>query len=499
MHNRAQSTSDRDRTPVQREVIAKFYVPSFVSSSRSKGMVTESSDRAQAHQVRQEEAQAAAEQRRADSKPPPIDASPEVIARWMCHPQAMKPRLILGVVHLSESNTVSLRSIRGRRMILSREPEIDKSAMASVRIAYFITAIEVVLTPSYYANFLHENAILTAFPIPVPSQYPRDPRNLTMDNMARFFTSQGLAVEDIHDAALFAYVWLRDIKAVNVDLVNLVFQLRYRLYPLLMKHGIPAGVDEDLMNVDGMITHRPSAPTAGEFLERINIFPHNTAVVMIPVASTSQTHQAVSMEDTMDTSDPSTTNVIPNDSSMDTGQTEDREREGGDRDPFTLLASRLRKMLLAQRQITVWDPLATGAATGVNGAEEKKIFQVVLVDKDVRFPPRKASLVGNDGDSSMSMSMSNVFPSSSSGLSTSSSSSSHTSSHSMSSFPSSSSHQTPLLPLTTSLSTTHLHSSLSPLTRTSPVYLDGLIAPIWIRKHTMSVPAVFVLFVRVRP
>ncbi|KAJ3753042.1 hypothetical protein EV360DRAFT_88154 [Lentinula raphanica] len=97
----------------------------------------------------------------------------------------------------------------------------------------------------------------------------------------------------------------------------------------------------------------------------------------------------------------------------------------------------------------------------------------------------------------MSTSMSNVFPSSSSGLSTSSSSSSHTSSHSISSFPSSSSssHQLPLLsPLTTSLSSTP-HSPLSPLTRTSPVYPDGLpIAPIWIRKHTMLVPAVFVLF-----
>ncbi|KAJ3768402.1 hypothetical protein FB446DRAFT_707050 [Lentinula raphanica] len=174
-----------------------------------------------------------------------------------------------------------------------------------------------------------------------------------------------------------------------------------------------------------------------------------------------------------------------------------QQRGERERDPFALLASRLREMLLGQRRITVWDPPATGAATGVNGAEEKKIFQVVLVDKDVRFPPRKASLVGNDGDSSMSTSMSSVFPSSSSGLSTSFSSSSHTSSHSMSSFPSSSSsHQLPLLsPLTTSLCSTP-HSPLSPLTRTSPVYPDGLIAPIWIRKHTMLVPAVFVLFVR---
>jgi hypothetical protein len=40
------------------------------------------------------------------------------------------------------------------------------------------------------------------------------------------------------------------------------------------------------------------------------------------------------------------------------------------------------------------------------------------------------------------------------------------------------------------------HSPLSPLTPSSPLYPDGLIAPIWIRKHTELVPSVFVLFLR---
>lgn len=40
------------------------------------------------------------------------------------------------------------------------------------------------------------------------------------------------------------------------------------------------------------------------------------------------------------------------------------------------------------------------------------------------------------------------------------------------------------------------HSPLSPLTPSSPLYPDGLIAPIWIRKHTTLVPSVFVLFMR---
>ncbi len=40
------------------------------------------------------------------------------------------------------------------------------------------------------------------------------------------------------------------------------------------------------------------------------------------------------------------------------------------------------------------------------------------------------------------------------------------------------------------------HSPLSPLTRTSPLFPDGLIAPVWVRKHAELVPSVFVLFLR---
>lgn len=41
------------------------------------------------------------------------------------------------------------------------------------------------------------------------------------------------------------------------------------------------------------------------------------------------------------------------------------------------------------------------------------------------------------------------------------------------------------------------HSPLSPLTPTSPLYPDGIIAPIWIRKHTTLLPSVFVVFMRI--
>ena len=41
------------------------------------------------------------------------------------------------------------------------------------------------------------------------------------------------------------------------------------------------------------------------------------------------------------------------------------------------------------------------------------------------------------------------------------------------------------------------HSPLSPLTPTSPLYPDGLIGTICVRKHTTLIPSVFVVFLRI--
>lgn len=97
---------------------------------------------------------------------------------------------------------------------------------------------------------------------------------------------------------------------------------------------------------------------------------------------------------------------------------------------FNLLSSRLREALQIQRKVAIWQP------------EKPQSFQVILVDKDVRFPPRKL-----------------VPP------------------------------EDPQFQVA--------HSPLSPLTPSSPLYPDGLIAPIWIRKHTTLVPSVFVMFMRI--
>lgn len=98
-------------------------------------------------------------------------------------------------------------------------------------------------------------------------------------------------------------------------------------------------------------------------------------------------------------------------------------------DPFVLLVSRLRDVLHSQLRPSIWAP------------DRNKSFQMVLVEKNVRFPPRR--LVSPEDPAYASA-----------------------------------------------------HSPLSPLTPSSPLYPDGLIAPIWIRKHTAFLPSVFVLFLR---
>lgn len=97
---------------------------------------------------------------------------------------------------------------------------------------------------------------------------------------------------------------------------------------------------------------------------------------------------------------------------------------------FAQLVTRLREALQNQRKVAIWQ------------SEKSKTFQIIIVDKEVRFPPRKL-LSPDDPQYSAA------------------------------------------------------HSPLSPLTPTSPLHPDGLIAPIWIRKHTTLVPSVFVLFLRI--
>lgn len=97
-----------------------------------------------------------------------------------------------------------------------------------------------------------------------------------------------------------------------------------------------------------------------------------------------------------------------------------------------LLASLKQSLTHKSHSFPVWDPLRGSSSQ----------FHAVVVDKHTRFPPRKAKATSpND-------------------------------------------------------TTPGLHSPISPLTPNSPLHPDGMMAPIWIRKHREMIPCVFVLVLK---
>ena len=116
------------------------------------------------------------------------------------------------------------------------------------------------------------------------------------------------------------------------------------------------------------------------------------------------------------------------------------EDDNNDAALFATLRSNLRKVFLAKRAFSVWDPSRGTSAE----------FHVAAVDKAARFPPRKAKLPRDPAASGSTTAPVAYGP----------------------------------------------HSPISPLTPGSPLYPDGIIAPIWVKKHREMVPCVFVLVLK---
>ncbi|KAJ3717170.1 hypothetical protein C8R42DRAFT_724801 [Lentinula raphanica] len=161
---------EASRSPAQNSIISQFYIPGFVAEQRSI-----QTSRVEAHHARQAAEHAAAVQRKAEAKPPPITANDDIIVRWLCHQSPEKSRGLLGVFKRQADNAVSLRSIRGRRLMYTRDASYESSAVAIIRYAFVLTAIEVIITPSYYRDYITNNGVIIQFPRPAVTGYPSDP------------------------------------------------------------------------------------------------------------------------------------------------------------------------------------------------------------------------------------------------------------------------------------------------------------------------------------
>ncbi|KAJ3971178.1 hypothetical protein EV361DRAFT_912408 [Lentinula raphanica] len=120
---RALALPESERSAVHQSVITQFYTPGFVSEyynhqpsviDSTRTRPDEHRSRQEAHCARQEAEHAAAVQRKADIKPPSLNAPDDTIVRWLCQSTIEKPRKIAGILTRASDNHVSLRSIRGR-------------------------------------------------------------------------------------------------------------------------------------------------------------------------------------------------------------------------------------------------------------------------------------------------------------------------------------------------------------------------------------------------
>jgi hypothetical protein len=161
---------------------------------------------------------------------------------WAAHlvsPRGAKMKLV--GVHKRSDGAFNMRSIRGRILITSRRPDIPNGAIPLHAARYMILAAEVVARPGYYRSLVESGQITVSSVVSPPTPLP-EYMNITTVDVAREFASQGLTIEDVEDAALFAATWIGEYHPQNEDIVIAMRMLRLSLPPLLR---VPPGRNED--------------------------------------------------------------------------------------------------------------------------------------------------------------------------------------------------------------------------------------------------------------
>ncbi|KAK0555545.1 hypothetical protein OC845_000114 [Tilletia horrida] len=160
-------------------------------------------------------------------------------------------------------------------------------------------------------------------------------------------------------------------------------------------------------------------------------------------------------------------------------------------DAFPQLCTQLVKLLSSKGRSTAWDPNShranllgssgsggAGSSSGAGassaaGARSGSTFRTILVPDNFRLPPRKVRLQAPPSPSVARQPLPDG-PGSANGAAQQSA--------------------VPPPPPASSGAGQIMRSALSPLHPQSPLYPDGLISPLWVRKHRDVIPSIFVLF-----
>ncbi|KAL0057423.1 hypothetical protein AAF712_015935 [Marasmius tenuissimus] len=143
-----------------------------------------------------------------------------------------------------------VRTARGIRFFYLRSPPSRRGASPMHRHQYQLVFIELVLTPGLYRSYIAAHP-LPESPNALITSYSGDFANVNVQDLAEFFRAQSIPISDVEDAAYYAACWLSDASFKDIDSNIALNELRQKLVPQLISHGIPAGYDENIYQPDG--------------------------------------------------------------------------------------------------------------------------------------------------------------------------------------------------------------------------------------------------------
>ncbi|KAK1215241.1 hypothetical protein PQX77_022164 [Marasmius sp. AFHP31] len=304
----AKAVPENQRDEVQAAFVSAHYVPDFVterwnlrdSKSANIHINSKSDVPAPGTSATSKPSNSAPAKGPKQLSQPPKHAPVSAYAAWGLSASA-RGKTPMGMKSYPDGS-ISMRSVRGFHLFYQFSPVHKSGLPAQFRYKYHFTFAELALTRNTYRNYIAENPLPNSIPAS-PTPHPGEFNNITPESLAEFLRNQGVSVTQLEDAAYYAALWLSTLEPTNVHAVHDRNELRQRVLPSLVIHGIPAGLDDDLYHPDGRIEKRP--PTAITDVPGAAPAPSTSPSNSTVVNSSASTVASESAPDPMTTSSPS--------------------------------------------------------------------------------------------------------------------------------------------------------------------------------------------------
>lgn len=184
------------------------------------------------------------------STKPPSRTAP--LEQWLTYVSASPENIPYGVKS-DNAGRISVRSLRGRLTIAGRFPKVPNTSQMLARTKFLILASELFATPGLYSTTLQQSGVSVASRLQV-NPFAGDLDTCTINDLARFFASQGVTVLAAEDAAMYAYDWLSTASTTDT-LLSIALQTAKNRTVTAIRNGIfPAGLDDNYSSPAGLVT-----------------------------------------------------------------------------------------------------------------------------------------------------------------------------------------------------------------------------------------------------